>query len=43
MAINDTTVQGCSAVANCSKPSEGREMIGYADYYFHWLLRFAVS
>ena len=23
--------------------SEGREMIGYADYYFHWLLRFAVS
>ena len=23
--------------------SEDREMIDYADYYFHWLLRFAVS
>ena len=23
--------------------SEGREMIDYADYHFHWLLRFAVS
>ena len=23
--------------------SEGREMIDYADYYFHWLLRFVVS
>ena len=22
--------------------SEGREMIDYADYYFHWLLRFSL-